>query len=101
MAGLLNLFEAFKTGKEIADPTKWKNIANLTRMITVVLAAGVTLYRVFIGELLITDEQLIAISGSIATLVMVGSNILAVITTKKDVSLTGVTKNTSIPNDTK
>jgi len=101
MAGLLNLLEAFKTGKEIADPTKWKNIGNLTKMITVILGAGVTLYRVFIGELPITDEQLIAISGSIATIVMVGSNVIDVITTKKNVSLTGVTKDTSIPNDTK
>lgn len=90
MAGLLDIFGAFKAGKEIADPAGWKNIGNLTRSIASVLSVGLVLYRIFIGELPITDEQIITISGAIATLLMVGSNILTVVTTKKAVSVSGI-----------
>jgi hypothetical protein len=90
MAGLLDIFGALKAGREIADPTKWKNAANLGRLIAAVVSAGVALYRVFVGELIITDEQIIVISGAIATVIMVISNILSVITTRKNVTLTGL-----------
>jgi hypothetical protein len=95
MAGLLDIFGAFRAGKEVADPTKWKNHANLARMIAAIASTGIVLYRIFVGELPITDEQVITLSGAIATLLMVGSNILAVVTTKKDVSVTGVIKQNS------
>jgi hypothetical protein len=90
MAGLLDVFGALKAGREIADPTKWKNAANLGRSIAGVISAAVVVYRVFVGELPITDEQIIAFSGAIATAIMVISNILTVITTKKNVTLTGI-----------
>lgn len=101
MAGLLDIFGAIKAGKEIADPAKWKNVANLTRIIAAILSVLTVAYRIFIGELPITDEQVIAISGAIATLLMVGSNVLAVITTKKNVSLIGIPKQDNVPDDTK
>jgi hypothetical protein len=90
MAGLLDIFGALRAGKEIADPTKWKNAANLGRMISAMISTAVVVYRVFVGELPVTDEQIIAVSGAIATGVMVISNVLAVITTKKNVTLTGI-----------
>jgi len=92
MAGLLDILGAFKAGKEIADPAKWKNVGNLTGSLFIVLSAGVTLYRIFIGELPIADEDLIKISGACATVIMTLRNILTVVTTKKDVSVTGVVK---------
>jgi hypothetical protein len=94
MAGLLDVFGAIKAGKEIANPEMWKNVGNLAGSIFIVLSAVVTLYRIFVGELAIPDDQLIKISGAIATLLMTGRNVLAVITTKKNVSLIGVPKPT-------
>ena len=90
MAGLLDVFGAIKAGKEIANPAMWKNAGNLAGSIFIVLSAGVTLYRIFVGELAIPDAELIKISGGIATVIMTGRNIIAVITTKKEVSLIGV-----------
>ena len=101
MAGLLDVFGAIKAGKEIANPEMWKNAGNLAGSIFIVLSAGVTIYRVFIGELAIPDEDLIKVSGALATLFMIGRNVLTVVTTKKNVSLTGVPKQDSIPDDTK
>ena len=90
MAGILDIFGAVKAGKEIANPAMWKNAGNLTRLIASILSAGVVLYRIFVGELPITDEQLITISGALATILMMISNVLAVITTKKNVSIIGI-----------
>ena len=101
MAGLLDVFGAFRAGKEIANPALWKNVGQLTKSVGILASTLVTCYRLFIGELPITDEQVIVLSGCVATALFTFSNIIAVITTKKDVTLTGVTKIISIPDDTK
>ena len=101
MAGLLDVFGAFKAGKEIANPALWKNVGQLTKSVGILASTLITFYRLFVGELPITDEQVIVLSGCIATALLTFSNIIAVVTTKKNVSLTGVVLNPTVPDDTK
>lgn len=80
---LSSIFQEWPAGKTLANPKKWKSLQFLSSKILILLSLGTAVYRVFVGELPISDEDLVALSGSVASVCWTINSIITKITTDK------------------
>jgi len=81
--GIGTFKEALESGKMVADPVGWKNVSITTNRIAAVIAFILVVLQLLDIKLPVSDENIVIISGGIATVLLGIQNILTVVTTKK------------------
>lgn len=81
--GVGSLKEALESGRMVKDPVGWKNVSITTNRIAAIIAFVLVVLRVMDINLPVTDENIVIISGGLATILLGIQNILTVATTNK------------------
>lgn len=81
--GIGSFKEALEAGRMVADPVGWKNVGITTNRIAAVASCILVILRLFDVQLPVSDENIVIISGGVATVLLGINNILTVVTTKK------------------
>lgn len=83
LKALSAILTALKTGEELKDPAKWKNVQNTANTVGIVLASSAVVLKYQWPEFMISDEQLIALSAVVANILFIINRYLTTATTKK------------------
>ena len=79
---VVDLFTALKKGKELKNKEIYKNLQSLTNVVAALVAFAVAAIKLFGYEIPITDDQIVMVSGGIASLVFVGNSVITLATSK-------------------
>lgn len=77
-----DLISALRKGKELKNKETFKNLQSLTNVFAALVAFAVAAVKLFGYEIPITDEEIITLSGGIASLVFVGNSVITLATSK-------------------
>lgn len=80
---MLRLIEALQAGKELANPSTWKNRQTTTNLIVAILGLLLFGMRMAGIDLQLTDAQLIGIAEAVAVLLGLINMFLTTATSKK------------------
>lgn len=79
---VVDIIKAMKMGKELKDKETYKNVQTLTNIFAALVAFAVAAIKLFGYEIPITDDQIVMVSGGIASLVFVGNSVITLATSK-------------------
>lgn len=83
LEGIGKLKDAMEAGKQVADPTSWKQAQVTVSRIVAILGLIVFGLRINGVELPMTDEQLASVAGGIAAILGVVNEVMTTVSTKK------------------
>jgi hypothetical protein len=77
------IMKAMEVGEELKDPAKWKNTQDTATLVSVIIAAIISVAKLAGYELPINDDQLVVIAGIVASCLGLANSYLIKATSRK------------------